>query len=65
MFQYRCHFLTSQGKIFCTEDITAETDDGALEKVRQQFAEMHEFPAFELWLGTTRIYSEKRPAKVG
>jgi hypothetical protein len=44
MLRYRCHFLASEGKIFCTEDITAETTEGALETVRRRFAEMQQFP---------------------
>jgi hypothetical protein len=65
MLRYRCHFLTSDGKIFCNEDITAETTEEALQKVRLRFAETQRFPAFELWLGTTPVYSVMQQAKAG
>jgi hypothetical protein len=55
--QYRCCFLTSEGKHFCIDEVDGETKDHALKKIRRRFAELKRFPAFELWLGTTRIYS--------
>jgi hypothetical protein len=60
MAEYRCYFLTPEGKIFRAEDVTAETDDHALEKVRRRFAEWEPVPAFELWSGTRLIFSETR-----
>ena len=65
MAQYRCYFLTSEDKIFCAEDITAETEYHALEKIRGRFAELRPLPKFELWLGTTRVLSEMREAMLG
>jgi hypothetical protein len=35
MVSYRCNFLTSEGKVFCVEDVEGETDNHAMEKIRR------------------------------
>jgi hypothetical protein len=58
MANYRCDFLTGEGKVFCTEDIDADTDDRAIEKVRRRRGGLGHTPPFALWRGGVRIYLE-------
>jgi type II secretory pathway component PulF len=61
MAQYRCKFLDAKGRMLCTEDVEAETDQQALEKVRSRFAPVRN--AFELWREDTRVHAEGRKAR--
>lgn len=63
MAYYRCNFLTSDGKVFCAEDLNGDTDDHALEKVRRICDGLEHTPSFELWRGSVLIYSEAGKAK--
>lgn len=58
MAHYRCLFLDASGTVICIDDVNAETDRQALEKVRRRIAAMHDRTAFELWSGSVRIHAE-------
>jgi hypothetical protein len=64
MALYRCDFLSSEGKVFCTEDVDGDTDDHAIEKVRRRRASLGHTRPFELWRGNVHIYSEVRNASI-
>jgi hypothetical protein len=49
MAYYQCKFFDANERMLCTEDVDAETDQQALEKVRRRFAPIRN--PFELWRG--------------
>lgn len=65
MPQYRCHFLTSTGDVFCAEDIDGASADHALEKIRRLCGGLEQAPAFELWCGTVRVHAEAGKTRGG
>ena len=65
MAHYRCNFLTSEGEVFCAEDLQGDTDDHALAKIRRMCGDLEHTPSFELWRGSALIYSEVRKAMAG
>jgi hypothetical protein len=61
MVSYRCNFLTSEGKVFCVEDVEGETDNHAMEKIRRMLcSDLDNAASFELWRGEVLVYSEGR-----
>jgi hypothetical protein len=62
MVSYRRNFfLTSEGKVFCVEDVEGETDNHAMEKIRRMLcSDLDHAASFELWRGEVLAYSEGR-----
>jgi hypothetical protein len=59
MDMYRCYFVTTGRRVVDYVDITADTDEAALQQAREAFAERPEH-RLELWKGSQRLHVEER-----
>jgi hypothetical protein len=62
---YRCNFLTSEGKVFCVEDVEGEADNHAMEKIRRLMcSDLDHAASFER-SGEEKFWSIRRDGKAG